>query len=47
MKLENKNGTIIFPNKKWNLPDDEGYIKVQDTNEVLGIADETSGKFPW
>ena len=44
MRLENKNGSMIFPHKKWNLPDKEGYIKAQDTNEVLSVKNQISSK---
>ena len=42
MRLENKDGTVIFPDKKWILAD-EGHIKVQGTNEVLGFNDDFTG----
>ena len=43
MRLENKEGIMIFPDKKWIIAN-EGHIRVQDTDEVLGFNDERTGK---
>ena len=46
MKLENKEGIVIFPDKNWEVPNEneEGFIRVKDTNEVLGFDDLKTGE---
>ena len=46
MKLENKDGIVIFPDKNWEVPNEneEGFIRAKDTNEVLGFNDLKTGE---